>query len=1058
MEKPFCVLFLLICIFFGYAEVAEAQTTYLWRGGSSGSWETPSNWSVGGVTQTANYPGKSASNDIAQINTSNVTITVSASHTIYQLQSTNYAVSGITVSVSASQTLTVTNGLNMAQPSSFSTVITFSGSGSVSIAGTSSFQYGGSMSISSGTTVSFTSGSTIDFTNNQGALTNNGTLNLTGVTFTMGYIAKLISTGTINASSSDFNMTNATSYISYAGTFVANSCSFEVPSGAYIKSTSSSASFTSTSCTFTLSGSGGAAYIYNNGTYRDHKSTFNLSGQGAYIQNAASSAMHFSGTTVNFSTSGGSNNQYINNAGTFTADSSSVINAATYTSYVTNSGTFYAGTSGSSCVITLSGQQANVSNTGTFNLGSTSIIYPSSYEAAVTNSGSGVFTLKSDSLGTAAIGALSSTAVCNGVFNVERYFQGSSVYDNVKSRWLARSYRIISSAVHNSTKVNNNYVFGLNYIVGSTAGQTTAASSLTNAFITGCAGGSTSAGNPSTYLYRESYTPANATFTDGNFIGITDITNSSSSGSISGSDGGTYSLPVGTGALFFFRGAATNWSTRTKFPYIAPEDVTLTSTGYINQQSFTIKDWYSPTSSNLAYTGSGTGGNYAVRGFNMVGNPYPCTIDWCTAYSGAGITRTHINPTIYVFNPVTNQYDTFIATSSSGGTATGNGSRYIMSGQGFFVQANATGASLVFTESAKAATSLLTGSNLLMSAPGGTQADVSRQLRLKLSLDSLNYDDIAFNFNSSASTAYNYNEDAAYLPGNGALEGLSSFSSDSVRLSINSLPLPKLQPEVIRLSLEAHKEARYKLERTGLDAIPKLYEIWLVDNDKKDSLDLRNNSTYLFDVSFADTASYGNNRFQIVISENPALMVHLLQFSGKKATDGAQITWNTENEENYTYFTVERSSDGGATFNVVGSATANGQGAYVLLDKNPPAAADMYRLKIEDLNGTVTYSNIVTLMYGNNTNTLAKAGVSIYPNPVSSALNLTINPTPDTGNTTGGNFNIEIANILGARVRKTSVKSQTWQTNVGNLAPGTYVLKVTDDNGNSIGTGTFIKL
>ena len=1049
---------------------ARAATTFTWNGGTSGNWSTPGNWQVGGVTQTLFYPGSLSpvvNSDIVIIPTSSsgvTTITFTGTHTIASITTSGYNSNGIAIAFSGTTpTLTITSGLSIIQQNGVMVGAAFSGTGTASIGGTSTFGYQQSMSIGSGTTVSFTSGSTLDFTNNQGTLTNNGTLNFTGCTFKMGYQAVLVSAGTLIAATTDFNMSNATAYITYAGKFVSTTCTFEIPSGAYIKSTSSSSAFTAYTSTFTMSGSGGAAYFYNNGTFVDHGSTYNMTGQGAYLQNAASSTMKLRGTTVNFSASGGTNNQNITNAGTLTIDSLSTINASSFTSYISNSGTCHLGTSGSQCIVTLSGQSANVTNTGTCDLGSTSIIYPTGIYANVTNT-SGTFTLRSDANGTAAIGALNSTAgnlaYCSGTFSQERYFQGSTTYDNVKKRWIERNYRIISSPLYGPSQVNSNNVYGLNYIVGATAGQTTAANSSTNAFITGCTGGSTSAGNPSTYLYRESYTPSNVTFTSGNYLGITNITNSSTTGTITASDGGTYSIPVGNGVFFFFRGAASNWSTRTSSPYIAPENVTLTSTGSINQQSITVKDWYNSGSTSLGYTGTGTTGNYAVRGFNMVGNPYPCTIDWCTAYSGTGITRTNINPTIWEYNPITNQFDTFLATSSSGGTATGSASRYIMSGQGFFVQVSGTGTNLLtFTEAAKAPTQQLTSTNLLMSTQAPL-ASVSQIFKLRLLIDSLNYDDIAFNFNSSASSKYNWNEDAAYMAGNNAPEGLASFSDDSVKLSINSLPLPNLTPKVIKLRVEAAITGTYTFKKTALDAIPKIYQLWLMDKAKNDSLDIRNNSNYVFDVDVKDTTTYGNNRFQLIIRQDPALMVHLLNFTGAKVTGGSQVVWKTENEENYTYFTVERSTDGGATYNVIGSVPSAALGTYSFLDKSPAQTANMYRLKIVDLNGTISYSNIVTIMYGNGTNSLVKTGIVIYPNPAKSNLSLNIAPGFSTTAPAGDvSYNVEISNILGSVVTKTSINQQSWQTDVSSWLPGTYVIRVVNGKDNSVvGKGTFIKL
>jgi hypothetical protein len=1058
-------------------KLADAQITYVWNGGTSGSWNVASNWKVNGNTAVI-YPGSVLSNDIVQVTTNNATITYTGNLTVGQLQTVGYGVAGLVIQFgNTGSTLAITNGLTAAQPNGAAVGISFTGGGTATIGGTSSFSYQASMTIGTGTTVSFTSGSTLDFTQNQGVLTNNGTLNLTGCNFKISSNSSLVSPGTIIGNNSTFNIVGTPAFITYAGKFVANSCTFNLPSHGYMASTSTSSKFTAATCTFNLTGSGGAAYVYSNGTYTDHGSTYNLTGQGAYIQNAADTSltMALRGVSIGFGVTGGNSAQNITNSGKLTIDSGSTINAAAYQSFIKNTGVFHAGTSGSSCVITLSGQGAAITNTNSFDLGSTSIIYPSGYQATVTNTSPGVFTLRSDVNGTAAIGALSLTATCNGTFNVERYYQGSTTYDNVKKRWLGRNYRIISSAVNTGTQVNGNYIYSLSYIAGNTAGQTTAANSTTNAFITGCAGASTSAGNPSTYLYNQNNTPSNLTFTSGNFIGITNITSASSIGTSAGSG---YTIPVGSGVLFFFRGAATNWATRTVAPYIAPENVTLTATGNINQQSVTAKDWYTPSSSNLAITT--TSGNSSVRGFNMVGNPYPCTIDWNTINTG-GISTTNINPTIYEFNPITNQYDTYISTGASTGTATGSGSSKIASGQGFFVQANynvtTASPSLTFNETAKAATSQLTGSNLLMGAPLA-QAP-TQLLRLKLVIDSLNYDDIAIAFNSSASANYNGAEDSQYLPGINAMEGLSSFSSDNVQLSINSLPLPTgPAAQVIKLNVTGMMTGIYTLQRTQLDAIPQIYQVWLMDKYKKDSLDMRNNATYAFNIDLKDTASFGANRFTLVIRQDPALAVHLLNFTATKAAGGAQTVWTTENEQNYTNFTLERSTDNGVTFAVIGGFNSTGLGTYTLLDKSPVNGVNLYRLRIEDLNSVITYSNAVALNYGA-ANTQAN-NISVYPNPSSSTINLAISQAVGSSNyisslqkgaslqsfsTTATTSNATmyaikiISGATGSVIKTATSASPQWQANVGELVPGTYIIQVTNNSDNSlVGKGTFIKM
>jgi hypothetical protein len=207
--------------------------------------------------------------------------------------------------------------------------------------------------------------------------------------------------------------------------------------------------------------------------------------------------------------------------------------------------------------------------------------------------------------------------------------------------------------------------------------------------------------------------------------------------------------------------------------------------------------------------------------------------------------------------------------------------------------------------------------------------------------------------------------------------------------------------------------------------------------------------------------------------------LHLLSFTAAKAPTGAQVSWRTENEQNYTNFTVERSSDGGATFDVLGGFLSSDLSNYGFLDKNPPAGTDQYRLKLEDVNGNITYSSIVTLIYGNGDNTIAN-NISVYPNPASGVINLAINQSSSTaapGNLSALQtnslmpslaaiqtnssqlYNIKIISITGSVVASTTSSQNTWQSNVGNLAPGTYIIQVVNGSNNTVvGKTTFVKM
>ena len=225
---------------------------------------------------------------------------------------------------------------------------------------------------------------------------------------------------------------------------------------------------------------------------------------------------------------------------------------------------------------------------------------------------------------------------------------------------------------------------------------------------------------------------------------------------------------------------------------------------------------------------------------------------------------------------------------------------------------------------------------------------------------------------------------------------------------------------------------------------------------------MRHNLTYAFNIT-ADTSSQGSKRFKLVLRQDPSLAVHLLTFTGAKASNGNILAWTTQNEDNYTNFTLERSTDGGVTYNTLNSFTSNSAGGYTFLD-TAPATASMYRLKMVDLNGAVTYSNIVTLLYAN-TSAVIKNNISLYPNPAQSTINLTIIPnaanqsTGSVATASSTGYTIKIMSATGLLVKTSTTTEQTWQTNVSSLLPGTYIMQVVNNGDNSlVGKGTFVKM
>jgi hypothetical protein len=134
-------------------------------------------------------------------------------------------------------------------------------------------------------------------------------------------------------------------------------------------------------------------------------------------------------------------------------------------------------------------------------------------------------------------------------------------------------------------------------------------------------------------------------------------------------------------------------------------------------------------------------------------------------------------------------------------------------------------------------------------------------LKIRACMDSTNYDETMFLFRKGATTTYNPNEDAEYLQGYGQLS-LASISPDGYDLAINSLPYtPNMS---MNLDMHAKNDGAYILKISYERTLPSTLQVWIRDNYTKDSVNVRKGN-YSFNIKLSDTASFGHNRFQVVL-------------------------------------------------------------------------------------------------------------------------------------------------------------------------------------------------
>jgi hypothetical protein len=791
-------------------------------------------------------------------------------------------------------------------------------------------------------------------------------------------------------------------------------------------------------------------------------------------------------------------------AGTFTAGSGSVIFNSDYTStgtFTPGAGTVFFSKAGAQSLtdnstngtkfnnVTINGSNTKtMSGTGKFAVSSSGKL---TMGGTATLAAGGVLTLNSDATGSATVDAIPSGTAITGNVNVQRFISGGNSYN--------RGYRLLSSPVNTGAPIK---VISVNYLKNS--------SWITGT--TGTTGGFDKSGNPTIYCFRENLASSQVSFTAGNFRGINNI--NSSPTYVFDADG-SHTIPVGNGLLFFFRGdrTAADLATSTTASYV-PTSTTFTTTGTLNTGNITVTNWYSGTT-NLLF--SNTTGSL-VNGYNLVGNPYAATINWekfnrrgttstvsaTSSIYGAGFPSEVSSAAtlsapgkIWVYNPKTKQYSSYMQkattltlpadTSTSinpGISSDGYASNMIASGQAFFIQATSASQSLTFRESAKSTTQP-TASNLiaLLSTPADkglqklastaaemnilkaaeAQSAVSQQtsspstepiLRLQMIKDSINTDDIVLAFNNNVSAAFENNKDAEDLGSNGAQIALSALSSDSVKTVIHHRPFPKKQQEVIPLTSDATTSGPYQLKVREFSNIPAIYEVWLKDNFTKDSLNIKQDNVYSYNIDKGTPATFGKNRFQLVLRQSPELALHLVDFKAIKATEGAKTTWIVENEASYTTFNLQRSIDNGKTWEDLKVMQSEGLGTYSYTDPNPAKGLNKYRVQLTDLNNDISLSKELPLMYANTQNNLSNSLLTIYPNPVKETINLTISQTNQSAN-----YNIQLTNSSGMILKTVNITQLTWKNNVGSFVPGTYIIRVIDNKTKQlIGTSKFVKL
>jgi hypothetical protein len=196
-------------------------------------------------------------------------------------------------------------------------------------------------------------------------------------------------------------------------------------------------------------------------------------------------------------------------------------------------------------------------------------------------------------------------------------------------------------------------------------------------------------------------------------------------------------------------------------------------------------------------------------------------------------------------------------------------------------------------------------------------------------------------------------------------------------------------------------------------------------------------------IGFKFHSEFGNNIYldNLNIVSSTPLPINLVSFTGKNIGTANQLNWVTAEEKNFDHFELERSADGQQFSKIanIDSKKSNVGNNYTFTDSKPLKERNFYRLKMQDMDGSFKYSEIVSL------SEISTSGVSInmYPNPANHELNVQI-----TGRSDGAAF-ILISDLVGNLVRSMQTTGSSTTINVDQLPTGAYLVKYID-NTNSV--------
>lgn len=261
------------------------------------------------------------------------------------------------------------------------------------------------------------------------------------------------------------------------------------------------------------------------------------------------------------------------------------------------------------------------------------------------------------------------------------------------------------------------------------------------------------------------------------------------------------------------------------------------------------------------------------------------------------------------------------------------------------------------------------------------------------------------------------------------------YGNDSATyLLFNNPAVSQYKVTILRFKTENNSDYFYVMNG---DSITSSYN-WYVGSPNIGSLSPVITTSNKLLLLFEPDATVNDSGFVIKVECITPLPIELKAWNATARNCNNYLQWSVDDVKNFSHFDIERSAEEGRNFTAIAKQPIEANKTTYQYTDYASAAIEnkvYYRLKMVDLNGGFTYSDIRTVLPNCN----GKTAITLAPNPAETVITL------QSGEAIK---HINVLSVKGAIIKSlTMANEKQCKVDISNLAAGLYVVEIETSQG-----------